>query len=382
MPTVFHLNEGHAGFLGLERISGLIGEGMTFAEALQVVRAGTVFTTHTPVPAGIDRFDTDLLRRYFSVPDLLPGVEVGDVLTLGAEQDPGKFNMAYMGLRLGQHANGVSELHGEVSREMFGNLWPGFDPSEVPIDSVTNGVHAPTWTDPMLSELAESRLGTSDTTNADWRSPAISDGDLWSVRNRMRQQLVADARRRTAAVIRTRVGGGIVPSWAEKVLDPDTLTIGFARRVPTYKRLTLMLHDKERLRRILTDPDRPVQLVIAGKSHPADDGGKRLIQELVQFAAEPDIRAHLVFLPDYDIGMAQTLYPGTDVWAEQPAATPRGVRHERDEGGAQRIAEPLDPRRLVERVLRRRERLGDPPPPMPRATPPSATPSRPPRSTT
>jgi starch phosphorylase len=226
--------------------------------------------------------------------------------------------MAVMGLRLAQRANGVSKLHGAVSRQMFGGLWPGFDADEVPITSVTNGVHAPTWTDPALLTLAAERLGTSDTSTADWRSDALSDGELWAVKSRMREQLVHDARRRVTDAWLKQNPTGIVPPWLSEVLDPGILTIGFARRVPTYKRLTLMLHDRERLRRILCDPKRPVQIVIAGKSHPADEEGKRLIQELVQFAAEPDVRARMVFLPDYDISMAQLLYPGTDVWLNNP----------------------------------------------------------------
>ncbi|TXN29743.1 alpha-glucan family phosphorylase [Lacisediminihabitans profunda] len=321
VPELFHTNEGHAGFLGLERISDLIGDGLSFSEALQVVRAGTVFTTHTPVPAGIDRFDSALIEQYFST-DLLPGVDVGDVLALGAENydggTPNTFNMAVMGLRLGQRANGVSRLHGEVSRGMFGALWPGFDNVDVPITSVTNGVHAPTWTDPSLVALAEEKLGTSDTTLADWSSPAVGDGDLWRVRNGMRAQLVKDARHRVAKAWGVHNPGVGDPAWVADMLDPEVLTIGFARRVPTYKRLTLMLHDPERLRSILLDPQRPVQIVIAGKSHPADDEGKRLIQRLVEFAQEPDVRKRMVFLPNYDIGMAQLLYPGTDVWLNNP----------------------------------------------------------------
>jgi starch phosphorylase len=320
-PEVFHTNEGHAGFLGLERIAAHIAGGLTFAEALQVVRAGTVFTTHTPVAAGIDRFDAGLVQRYFST-DLLPGVPVEDVLALGAETyeggAPATFNMAVMGLRLGQRANGVSLLHGEVSRGMFAGLWPGFEPEDVPITSVTNGVHAPTWTDPALSALAERTFGTSDTTTVDWRSESVSDEELWRVKRGMREQLVLDARSRLLSEWELQNPGAGVPPWFHHALDPDVLTIGFARRVPTYKRLTLMLHDQERLRSILTDPDRPVQLVIAGKSHPADDEGKRLIQQLVQFASEPDVRERIVFLPNYDIGMAQLLYPGTDIWLNNP----------------------------------------------------------------
>ncbi len=319
-PEVFHTNEGHAGFLGLERIAMLIGEGLSFTEALEIVRAGTVFTTHTPVPAGIDRFEVELIERYFDT-DLLPGVDPADVVALGTEPDAaehGKFNMAYMGLRLARTANGVSQLHGEVSRAMFGALWPGFDTAEVPITSVTNGVHAPTWTNPRLQGLAWERLGSADTTRVDWNSPALSDGELWRVRGEMRQHLVADARERTAAAWLEQNPGGRPPAWIDTLLDPTVLTIGFARRVPTYKRLTLMLHDRDRLRSLLLHPERPVQLVIAGKSHPADDEGKRLIQELVQFAAEPEVRGRIVFLPDYDIAMAQTLYPGTDVWLNNP----------------------------------------------------------------
>jgi starch phosphorylase len=320
-PEVFHTNEGHAGFLGLERVSDLIGEGLSFAEALQVVRAGTVFTTHTPVPAGIDRFEVATISKYFDS-DLLPGVAVDDVVALGEEDyeggDPLFFNMAVMGLRLAQRANGVSKLHGEVSRGMFGALWPGFDPDDVPITSVTNGVHAPSWTDPMLLELAKEKFGTVDTTAVDWSAKAVSDADIWSVRGRMREQLVRDARRRVSAAWQEQNPGVGDPAWFSELLDPGVLTIGFARRVPTYKRLTLMLHDPDRLRALLLHPERPIQLVIAGKSHPADDEGKRLIQQLVEFSQEPEVRKRIVFLPNYDIGMAKLLYPGTDVWLNNP----------------------------------------------------------------
>jgi starch phosphorylase len=321
VPTVFHTNEGHAGFLGLERISDLIASGLSFAEALQVARAGTVFTTHTPVPAGIDRFDIGLVQRYFST-ELLPGVDVSDVLDLGTEDyaggDGSMFNMAVMGLRLGQRANGVSRLHGDVSRGMFGALWPGFDQDDVPITSVTNGVHAPTWTDPIIQEAAANILGSESTTEADWASDRLSDGQLWELRSRLRDQLVHDARKRVTAAWQEQNPGSGAPAWVSRLLDPSILTIGFARRVPTYKRLTLMLEDPERLRSLLLHPERPIQLVIAGKSHPADEEGKRLIQRLVEFTQEPGIRERMVFLPNYDIGMAQLLYPGCDVWLNNP----------------------------------------------------------------
>jgi len=320
-PSVFHMNEGHAGFLGLERIRALVDDGLSFAEALEVVRAGTVFTTHTPVPAGIDRFETALVERYFRG-ELLPGVDVADVLALGTEDyeggTPGTFNMAVMGLRLAQRANGVSRLHGDVSRHMFGPLWPGFDADDVPITHITNGVHAATWTDPQVRGLASSKLGTDDATACDWTSDAVTDEELWALRRRLRSQLVDDARRRMTDAWQEQNPATPAPPWYRELLDPEVLTIGFARRVPTYKRLTLMLHDPERLRALLTDPERPVQLVVAGKSHPADDGGKRLIQLLVEFSQDPAVRGRIVFLPDYDIGMAQKLYPGCDVWLNNP----------------------------------------------------------------
>ncbi|MFN8126738.1 MAG: alpha-glucan family phosphorylase [Candidatus Nanopelagicales bacterium] len=324
-PEVFHTNEGHAGFLGLERIRELMsGPGLSFPEALEAVRAGTVFTTHTPVPAGIDRFDLDLIRSHFGGDRALPGVPLADILPLGAETypggDPEVFNMALMGLRLAQRANGVSLLHGRVSRGMFAGLWQGFDADEVPITSITNGVHAPTWVAPEVWELAAREGDVRLTEEAQgWESIAeIPGAEIWSVKRALRERLVSDARRRLRESWAQRGASPAELAWVDDVLDPDVLTIGFARRVPSYKRLTLMLRDQDRLRALLTDPDRPVQLVIAGKAHPADDGGKRLIQELVRFADSADVRHRIVFLPDYDMGMAEVLYPGCDVWLNNP----------------------------------------------------------------
>jgi starch phosphorylase len=321
-PEVFHTNEGHAGFLGVERIRELVtaNPSMTFDEALEVVRAGTVFTTHTPVPAGIDRFPVDLIAQHFGGDNASAGVPVDRVLELGAESfpggDPAVFNMAVMGLRLAQRANGVSLLHGEVSRGMFGGLWPGFDSADVPITSVTNGVHAPTWVARSVLELAN---GASVDIAEGWESIASAPDDrLWGIKRALREDLVRMARRRLRESWVNRGASDAELGWIDSVLDPDILTIGFARRVPSYKRLTLMLRDPARLRQLLTDPDRPVQLVVAGKAHPADDGGKRLIQQLVAFADDEEVRHRIVFLPDYDISMATTLYPGCDVWLNNP----------------------------------------------------------------
>jgi starch phosphorylase len=317
-PEVFHTNEGHAGYLGLERIRELQdAEGLAFDEALAAVRAGTVFTTHTPVPAGIDRFPLEMVRHYFddTVPQpLLPGVPTERVLALGREDNPGMFNMAHMGLRLAQRANGVSKLHGAVSRGMFGRLWEGFDTDEVPIGSVTNGVHGRTWEAREVTAL----IGTPAPHPAAPTGEGPSDAELWELRGQLRAKLVAEVRRRVREAWLQR--GASVPelSWTEHVFDPEVLTVGFARRVPTYKRLTLMLRDPNRLRDMLLDPHRPVQLVVAGKSHPADDGGKALIQQIVRFADDPAVRHRIVFLPDYDMSMARYLYWGCDVWLNNP----------------------------------------------------------------
>ena len=318
-PEVFHTNEGHAGFLGIERIRELVADGLSYDEALEAVRAGTVFTTHTPVPAGIDRFPRELIAGVFSG-GAMPGVPLDRVLSLGDEEDPAVFNMAHMGLRLAQRRNGVAKLHGVVSRGMFSDLWPGFDAAEVPISSVTNGVHAPTWVSREVFELGERAVGTQLTTEAaGWEGiSAIPGTAVWETRRVLRERLVHEVRKRVRASWLQRGATEAELGWTSTVFDPDVLTIGFARRVPSYKRLTLMMRDPERLKAILLDPERPVQLVIAGKSHPADDGGKELIQQIVRFADQADVRHRIVFLPDYDIGMARYLYGGCDVWLNNP----------------------------------------------------------------
>lgn len=323
-PDVFHTNEGHAGFLGVERIRELVVDGASFATAQELVRATTVFTTHTPVPAGIDRFERRSVEQYVRALDEGGVLPTSDVLALGTEDheggDPLLFNMAVMGLRLAGRANGVSRLHGRVSREMFAGLWPGFDPQEVPIGSITNGVHAPSWVAPEVTALAARRMSAHDlATGSGWEAGgAITDAELWELRRRLRARLVDDVRRRVRASWLRR---GALPGdlrWVDDALSPDVLTIGFARRVPTYKRLTLMLTDPERFAALLLDAERPVQVVVAGKAHPADEPGKRLIAELVAFADQHHVRHRIVFLPDYDMRMAATLYPGCDVWLNNP----------------------------------------------------------------
>ncbi len=342
-PEVFHMNEGHAGFLGAERIRELItGAGLDFDTALTVVRSSTLFTTHTPVPAGIDRFPVEMVQRYFDdhldgeldgkprgtadgnpndAPAMPPGVPTARIIALGAEEDPTKFNMAHMGLRLAQRANGVSLLHGRVSRAMFNGLWRGFDRSEVPIGSITNGVHARTWAAPQWLQLGRELAG-SDSSFSDpgvWlRLQQVDSGHLWWIRSQLRALLVEDVRRRLRQSWLERGASDAELGWIGTAFDPNVLTIGFARRVPTYKRLTLMLRDPGRLERLLLDEHRPIQLIVAGKSHPADDGGKALIQQVVRFADRPQVRHRIAFLPNYDMSMARVLYWGCDVWLNNP----------------------------------------------------------------
>ena len=264
VPEVFHTNEGHAGFLGLERIRELTvedgGPQLDFDTALEVSRAGTVFTTHTPVPAGIDRFPRELVEQYFGGNSPTPGVPVDRVLALGAEDfeggDASVFNMAVMGFRLAQRANGVSQLHGHVSRGMFNGLWSDFDEADVPIGSITNGVHAPTWVAREVFELASSAGADVESNNPQvWDVvDKVDAADIWSTKRVLRQRLVDDARRRVRESWQERGAAPAELGWIDTALDPDVLTIGFARRVPSYKRLTLMLRDPARLKRLLLDP--------------------------------------------------------------------------------------------------------------------------------
>jgi len=340
-PEVFHTNEGHAGFLGFERIREYLAAGASLAEAVELTRAGTVFTTHTPVPAGIDRFDRGLIEWQFGSDGGEPGLPISDLLALGAETFPGGdvgvFNMAVMGMRLAQRVNGVSQLHGEVSREMFTGLWPGFDTSEVPIGSVTNGVHAPSWVATELlglardegdqaAEVGSAGVGTGDARSSAWLADdepawaavAADPARLFQIRSMLRARLVGEARARLRASWRQRGASEAELAWIAHALDENVLTIGFARRVPSYKRLTMMLQDTQRLTELLLDPDRPVQIVIAGKAHPADDAGKALIQQMVRFADDPLVRHRIVFLPDYDMALGRMLVQGCDVWLNNP----------------------------------------------------------------
>lgn len=321
---VFHSNEGHAGFLGLERIRELVGEhGLTFSEALEAVKSSTVFTTHTPVPAGIDRYDLDLMERYFDSYAKECGATFEELVALGLEPEGGTlmFNMAVMGLRLAGRANAVSRLHGSVSRSMFKGLWSQVPADEVPITSITNGVHVSTWLGPEMSEVFNRRLspGWAESGSARWgRIQEVPDPELWRARERARERLVYFVRARTRGQIRARGASGSEVAWTDEIFDPGILTIGFARRFALYKRGTLLLSDAERLKGLLLSTERPIQIVIAGKAHPLDDGGKEMIRALVHFSNDPEVRLRFAFIEDYDMDVARHLCQGVDVWLNNP----------------------------------------------------------------
>ena len=322
---VFHTNEGHAGFLGLERIRRLMTEeGLSLAESVEVVRAGTVFTTHTPVPAGIDRFPRELMERYFKSWADECEVSFDDLMALGhlpGEPPEAEFNMAVMGLRLAGASNAVSLLHGQVSRAIFQPLWPDLAVEEVPIGSVTNGVHGPSWVSAEMDDVLSRHVAPSwsQTEAPAWSGlEGIPDEELWAARGSGRERLVSFVRTRLRSADLARGARPSDTAWCDTVLDPDVLTIGFGRRFAAYKRATLLLSQPERLEALLLSPNRPVQLVFAGKAHPADHPGKEMIRQVVQFSRTPRLRHRIVFVDDYDIAVARTLYQGCDLWLNNP----------------------------------------------------------------
>ncbi len=326
-PTVYHMNEGHSAFLGLERVCRLREtRGLSFDEARQLASASLIFTTHTPVAAGHDYFPASLMDRYFSQYPARLGVDRNGFLGLG-RQDPHNqsedFCMTVLALRLASFSNGVSKLHGEVSRGMWNRIWPGTPEFEVPIGHVTNGVHFRTWVSYEMNQLYDRYLGPkwreepADPTL--WkRSESIPAEELWRTHERRRERLVAYARQllRQQLINRGRPQAEI--DAAEEVLSPDALTIGFGRRFAVYKRANLLLSDPDRLLRLLKNPERPVQIIYAGKAHPSDAPGKKLIQNIIDLARKPEFRRHIVFLENYDVAVARYMVQGCDVWLNTP----------------------------------------------------------------
>jgi len=329
IPTnVYHMNEGHSAFLALERIRVMLQQkpALTFDEARQLVMASSVFTTHTPVPAGIDTFHPDLMTKFFKA--MVPQLKLDDegFLALGREDVTNKkqgFSMAVLAIRLADGVNGVSWLHGDVSRKMWHNMWPAVPPDEVPIKHVTNGIHIRTWLSPEIAEVFGRYLSdkwiNDPTDKKVWTGVnQIPDEELWRAHERCRARLVSWTRETLRNQLTNRGATFSEVSVADEVLDPEALTIGFARRFATYKRGALLLRDMDRLKKLLDDTKRPVQFVFAGKAHPADSEGKELIRTIVNFARDAGVRRKFVFVENYDMNVARYLVQGVDVWLNTP----------------------------------------------------------------
>ncbi len=326
-PAVTHMNEGHSAFLGIERIRNYILEqGLTRQEAMQALWPTNIFTTHTPVPAGNERFGIDMMHKYFNAITEGTGFTWEEFVALGREnpldhQEP--FCMTVLAIRLSAYNNGVSELHGTVSREMWRQIWSGLPDHEIPIGHITNGVHSRSFLSPEMKELLDRYFGPrfdDDPTHTEiWkRMDRISDEELWRTHEIRKNKLVAFTRKRLRGQLQRRGASRSQQSYAEEVLSPYTLTISFARRFATYKRATLLFRDPERLKKLLTNPDRPVQIIFAGKAHPHDIPGKNLIKDIVHYASDPEIRSKIVFLENYDLEVAKYLVSGSDIWLNTP----------------------------------------------------------------
>ncbi|MEO7558737.1 MAG: alpha-glucan family phosphorylase [Nitrosospira sp.] len=326
-PEVCHLNEGHAAFAVLERARSCMKEtGHGFGAALSITRVGNLFTTHTAVAAGFDRFEPCLIEQYLAeYAETKLGITCHDLLALGRRNPNDStepFNMAYLAIHGSGAVNGVSRLHGKVSRHLFGSLFPRWPVDEVPVAHVTNGIHVPTWDSPAASGFWTQACGENrwvgTTEMLEQKILCVSDVDLWRFRTTASKSLVEFARQRFSRQLAISGAPPDAVEAAKSLLDPDALTLGFARRFATYKRPDLLLHDPERLLRLLNDPRRPVQLIMAGKAHPADEAGKALIQEWMRFIHRAGARASVIFLSDYDMQLTQQLVQGVDVWLNTP----------------------------------------------------------------
>jgi starch phosphorylase len=325
-PQVCHLNEGHAAFAILERARDFMEEtGLPFESALAVTRAGNVFTTHTAVPAGFDRFAPGLIDQYLGAYAQRLGVTIDSLKGLGRlnpNDSSEAFNMAYLALRGSGAVNGVSRLHGHVSRSIFASLFPRWPEAEVPIGHITNGVHMPSWDSKAADALWTEACGkdrwreTEESLEKNMRS--VPDGKLWQLRMDSRKSLVEFARDRLPRDLAIAGASAEEIDRAHRLFDPNALTLGFARRFATYKRPNLLQHDPERLMRLLTNPQHPVQLILAGKAHPADEAGQALIQKWIQFIGRPEAQNHVIFLSDYDMLLTERLVQGVDVWLNTP----------------------------------------------------------------
>ncbi len=326
-PSVFHMNEGHSAFAIIERIRSLMEKfNLSFQEAREAVYTNSIFTTHTPVPAGIDVFDRNLISAVMGQYIMSLGISLDDFMALGIQGERGRdhsFNMAVLALRHSAKSNGVSQLHGVVSRRMWSSLWPQLREADIPIEAITNGIHIPSWISGDLAGLLNRYLGRRWAEDPDnrkiWeRVDRIPDSELWRTHERRRERLIGFARRRLIdQLIHQGAQKGEVQG-ASEALNPEALTIGFARRFATYKRGDLILRDTERLAKILNDSQRPVQIIFSGKAHPQDHPGKEVIKKIVHLAQQPEFRHRLLFIEDYDLNVARYLVQGVDVWLNNP----------------------------------------------------------------
>ena len=326
-PVVYHMNEGHSAFLALERICRMESEhGLSFNDAKEVVSATNIFTTHTSVPAGIDVFSRQLIGKYLVDYCACLDISLDELLALG-RQDPANtdegFSMAVLALRLAAYSNGVSKLHGEVSRRLWKNVWPGVPEEEVPIKSVVNGMHIRSWVSKDMEDLFDRYLGpwwAEDPSDPNvWeRIKQIPDDELWRTHERRRERLVAFARRRVMQQLQQRGALSSEINQAAELLNPEILTIGFGRRFASYKRATLILRDPDRLAGIFCNKERPVQIIFSGKAHPDDAAGKELIREIIHIVRRQDLRRHIVFIENYDMCVGRYLVQGADLWLNTP----------------------------------------------------------------
>ena len=325
-PVVWHANEGHTAFMLLERIREMIQQGVEYKTAIKKVQSTSVFTTHTPVPAGNDTFSLDLVDRYFHNYWEMMGIGRTEFMKLGMlETEPNAYNMTALGLRLADYRNGVSKLHGKVCHRMWHSIWPDKKEDDVPIDSITNGVHVPTWISPQFNALFRGHIDNDWLEQHDdltlWdKINEIPDGQIWAMHRWLKIKLIRTILDRARERWSVDHVPPIQPLAMGALLDTETLTIGFCRRFTEYKRATLLFHDRERLKRILTNKFQPVQLIFAGKAHPNDEIGKRLVQEVYNNAKDPAFSGRIAFVEDYDIHIAKDLVSGVDVWLNTPRA--------------------------------------------------------------
>ncbi len=361
-PGVFHGNEGHTSFMLLERAREMVRTGLKFEEAAERIRATSIFTTHTPVAAGHDAFPFSMMEKHFAGYWNDLGITKEQFLALGEYADA--FNMTVLAFNLAGRRNGVSKLHGRVTRRMWQSVWPDTPEDQIPVTSITNGVHAPTWIAPELARLFDRHLGPEWIERHDdisfWnRVMDIPDEEFWNVHQILKKKLISFARERARALWTDDFIDSRQVIAMGTLLDPDALTIGFARRFTGYKRASLLFQDLDRVKKILLNRWKPVQIVFAGKAHPADEHGKHLIHQIYSLAADRELAGHVAFIENYEMHAAHFLTQGVDVWLNNPRAPLEACGTSGQKAGMNGSSQSQRSRWLVVRRLQRQQRLGD-----------------------